>query len=559
MTVRHTRYSRRRFLGLGAGLATGVAAAALVGCTSEEPAQSSTPAVEATRAEDRVRIRFPSSTSQPPDTPSAFALGVVQSELGADGLDPLGRSVIYSRLVGLDPRTASIYGDLAEEVELPEPLVVRLRLREGVHFHPDASGTAPPVTAEAVRRDFEARRAEGSFLFTDVIDTVEAPGPTDLVLRLKAPFSLLFEYLARPDASIRAEQAYGSFTLPLGSGPFMPATLEGDDLVLQPNPLREGAEQARTSHLTIRRRAEDGDLDELFVQGALDVREHPNAQSREVAQSREGRAEVSRARRRMRGLALSLLTPSETAPAGVIEAFRDDRVRRAVSVALDRSALLEVDGGLLSGPVGPAFAGDALPPVELEAHPLYQHSLDEATALLGAAGYDALELRLSHPDSPLMVELAQGVADQLTAAGIRAQLVGRPQHEFETAFLAGDFEAAFFELDRLGSPDIGLRLHTTGGLEGDRSPWGYSNPVYDASVREALSAIDPAGRSRLSREAQRLLLEDVPAMLPLSAPLEYASLAPGVGGYEFDAYDFNAGTLARFWQGPAAGEEDGGL
>ena len=51
-----------------------------------------------------------------------------------------------------------------------------------------------------------------------------------------------------------------------------------------------------------------------------------------------------------------------------------------------------------------------------------------------------------------------------------------------------------------------------------------------------------------------MLLDDVPAMLPLTAPLEYASIREGVTGYEFDAYEFNAGTLARFWQGPEAAE-----
>ena len=157
-----------------------------------------------------------------------------------------------------------------------------------------------------------------------------------------------------------------------------------------------------------------------------------------------------------------------------------------------------------------------------------------------------------------MLSLSQHVADQLNRSGINTRLVGRPQVEFEQSFLSGDFEAAFFELDRLTSPDIGLRLHTSGGLEGDRSPWGYSNPVYDAKVRDALSQIDPSTRARMSREAQRLLLDDVPAMLPISAPLEYASVAPYVSGYEFDAYDFNEGLLARFWQGAEAGEPGGG-
>jgi len=547
------RYSRRRFLGLGAGVAGGVAAAALMGCTSDEAAGTSTPSVSPTEDVDRIRVRVASSTTRPPITPTELALGGLQGEVGEDGLEPLARALTYSRLVEFDPRTASIYGDLAAEIEIPEPLVVRMRLHEGVYFHPDASATAEPVTAEAVRRDFEARRDEGTFLFTEVIDAIEAPSATDLVLRLRAPFSLLFEYLARPDASVRGAGDYGGIPAPLGSGPFLPSTIDGADLVLRPNPLLASSDAARVSQLRIRRAEQPGDLDALFLQGQLDVREHPDQRSREIAGGRDDRVEVSRPRQRMRGLALSLLAPRDQASLQAVEAFRDDRVRRAVSAALDRTALLEADPALLSGPVGPAFAGDALPPVELEAHALYQHSIEEATGLLEAAGYSGLQLRLSHSDSPLMLSLSQRVAEQLGQAGIQVRLVGRPQAEFQSSFLAGDFEATFFELDRLGSPDIGLRLHTSGGLEGDRSPWGYSNPVYDAKVRDALSQIDPAMRTRHSREAQRMLLEDVPAMLPLTAPLEYASVARHVTGYAFDAYDFNAGMLARFWQGADVG------
>ena len=543
---------------MGAGVTSGLVAAALVGCTAEEPDGTLTPTTEATAMEDRVRVRVASSTRRPPIGPSALSFGALEAELDSDGLDPLARAVTYSRLVAFDTRTASIYGDLASEVELPEPLVVRLRLREGVFFHPDASGVAAPVTAETIQRDFAQRRAERTFLFSDVIDAVEAPSATDLVLRLRAPFSLLFEYLSRLDASIRGPGDYGGITAPLGSGRFLPTRTDGDALILRPNPLTAQSDPVRVSELRIRRAASDGDLDALFLQQQLDVRVHPDEASRARAMGREDRVELARPRQRMRGLALSLLAPRDQASVHTVEAFRDARVRRAIAVALDRPALLDLDPGVLAGPVGPSFAGDALPPVELEAHPLSQYDPAESAKLLAAAGSSDLELRLSHSDSPLMLSLSQHVADQLNQSGINTRLVGRPQAEFEQSFLAGDFEAAFFELDRLTSPDIGLRLHTSGGLEGDRSPWGYSNPVYDAKVRDALSQIDPSTRARMSREAQRLLLDDVPAMLPICAPLEYASLAPYVSGYEFDAYDFNAGLLARFWQGAEAGDAGGG-
>ena len=48
MTTRGGRYSRRRFLMMGAGVTSGLVAAALVGCTEEEPEGTLTPTTEAT-------------------------------------------------------------------------------------------------------------------------------------------------------------------------------------------------------------------------------------------------------------------------------------------------------------------------------------------------------------------------------------------------------------------------------------------------------------------------------------------------------------------------------
>ena len=73
-------------------------------------------------------------------------------------------------------------------------------------------------------------------------------------------------------------------------------------------------------------------------------------------------------------------------------------------------------------------------------------------------------------------------------------------------------------------------------------------------MRNALSALDPADRAERSREAQRLLLDDVPAMFPIWSRLERASIAKRVQGFEFAAYGFNVRWLAAGWrvEDPAA-------
>jgi len=542
------RFGRRRFLQRSLGISAGLAGAALLGCSDDEPAVPT--------AGSGYRIRVRAVPFERPDdvVRSRLALGTLAEQVSGDGLDPISQQLVYSRLFDLDPRTSSVYAALATEVEVMEPQLLRVRLRDDVYFHPTAAGEAYPVTAEDVLREFDQRRAEGVFVFRDVIESAESPGAGDLLIRLRAPFSLLFEHLSQPTASIRSTATYSEVPAPLGSGPFVPQLLEGTELVLKANPLRTGDAEPLLSEVAIWRAGQASDLDALFVQGGLDVREHPDSVSRQTAQGRAERVELTRPRQAMRGLALSLLGPAAEASSSVT-AFRDSRVRHALSIAVDRTALGLVDGAVISGPIGPSFEGDALPLVELDAHPLYQHNPEEAVALLSAAGHEALSFRLSHPDTPVMLQIGQGIVEQLAAVGVTARLVTRPPAEFQTAFLAGDFDAAFVELERLVSPDIGLRLHTSGGLEGQRSPWGYSNPVFDAKVTQTLSQVDPELRSRFSREAQRLLLDDVPALLPFHAPIEFASTSPGLTGYEFGAYDFNLSALSPQWRVPAELED----
>jgi hypothetical protein len=123
-----------------------------------------------------------------------------------------------------------------------------------------------------------------------------------------------------------------------------------------------------------------------------------------------------------------------------------------------------------------------------------------------------------------------------------------PAAEWETSLRTGAFEAVLFDTPLLPTPDAGLRLHTSSGLEGAFSPWGYSNPVFDAAVRHALSAIGPAERGARSRAAQRVLLDSVPALLPIGARVEEAWVAGALQGYEWDAHALNESWFAAAWR-----------
>jgi peptide/nickel transport system substrate-binding protein len=426
---------------------------------------------------------------------------------------------------------------------------VRFSINPGAHFHPDDQALARPLNGEDIRRDFLRRRTEQDYLFDRVIERSDAQRDS-VTLHLKAPFALLFELLGAPEASVRSGETSTAFDAPLGSGPFIPTQLEGDRLALARHPLYHQHGYPRLEGVMLTRFATEGDWAAGFAAGELDVW----VRSGPPGAGTPARADVSRAVRpatRLRGLGLSLLGQRGDVAVRHVEAFQDQRVRRAFALALNRSALLAPDS-VTSGPVGPAHVADALPPDELAEHELYRWDAREARSLLSAAGQAGLEFRLQIPDTEPMRTYGQLIGDQLTAAGFQPRPQVTDLKAWQTSFGAGDFEAIVFEIGGLNTPDIGLRLHTASGVDGRFSLWGYSNPVYDAAVREALSTLNPAERAQRSRVAQRLLLDDVPAMLPISAPTEAAAIASGVRGYAFGAYDFNAGWLSAAWEHPEA-------
>ena len=96
-------------------------------------------------------------------------------------------------------------------------------------------------------------------------------------------------------------------------------------------------------------------------------------------------------------------------------------MREAVSLAIDRRELVTQFGGRLSGPVGPAFAADALPQAELAGHVLYSHAPAESRRLLEAAEVAGLEFRVQTSTEVRQRALAEAIVQQLDGLEIFRQ------------------------------------------------------------------------------------------------------------------------------------------
>jgi ABC-type transport system substrate-binding protein len=535
--------SRRSFLQLSLGAsALALGGPLLVACGTSEVDR------EAARRRD---LLGPVPVLRDPSPPKQTRSG--QLRLGATPatLSSVLGPLISAQLCAVDPRTGDVYGDLAERVEIAGDLDVVFTLRGDARFHPNAEGLAAALTSEDVRRDFAARAAARQFLFAEVVSAIEAPSVRTVVLRLKAPFGTLFESLADPEqAAIQGAGRYGALDEPLGAGPFIPGAREGEAILLGANQLfyRPGLPLLEAVRIEVR--PDQASLEALARGAALDVQRFTGTTA-----GPEG-LPMRRATRPSRGLRALALSSAAVRGTRSSQAalFQDERVRRAVSLAVDRDALLRNGSAVLSGPVGPAFGPDGLDANELRGNALFRRNPQAAQGLLAAAGQPELAFTMLAPDNAEARALLPELQRQLAEAGLRMQPSLVTTREWESALRSGDFEAALFESPDLHTPDAGLSLHTSGGPSGTFSPWGYSNPVYDAAVRHALSALAPLQRAERSRAAQRTLLDSVPALLPMTAPVEEAWVSTTLQGFEWDAHSFNDGWLAASWRFAEAGK-----
>ena len=527
-----SRLTRRDVLRLGGAALSGLAAAALIGCGGDDDDDGEEGGGRSLLA---------------PDTPIPANLVSGVLRVGVVGTPEVPRELTYAGLVAVDPRTAEIHGDLAERVEQPDPLTITFRLRENANFHPNSSGESQPITAAEVANDFEVRGAAQEFLFGDAVASIETPDAQTLRIQLAAPYAVLFELLGDPVAAGIRARAPSDLGLPLGSGPFVPTRREDGGLSLLAHPAYHLLGLPVLDEVRIISASRDRALDAAFESGSLDLRAHVSGSVLAEATTRDDAVVATRSSRRVRGLGLSLVGAKNGVAVRSHPAFQDPRVRRALALSLDQEALAAIGDSQLAGPVGPGHAADALPPNELGGHSLYRRDLREARKLTEAAGYSPLIFHLEAPRQQPLRGLAQMIAQQLREGPFLPQLELVEEEQWQRDVAAGDFESVVVELEPLRTPDLGLRLHLSAGLEGTFSPWGYSNPFYDEAVRQTLLAVDPAERAELARGAQRLLLDDVPALLPLPEPVDRVSLAGAVGGYEYDAYEFNERALSPAW------------
>ena len=408
-------------------------------------------------------------------------------------------------------------------------------LRDGVAFH---DGT--PFTADdAIFSIKRAQTVEGIRtyrIYLRDIAALEARDPHTLIVRTSVPAPMLPANLAAIGmVSARAaadatETDFNGGRAAVGTGPYRWVRFTpGQDVVLERNPAYWGGAEP-WARVQFRFVSNDSARAAALLAGDLDVIDTvpPGLYSR----VRDGERTQLLTTTSSFTLYLQLDQRREQTPYAIgadgkplaRNPMLDARVRRAISLALNRTAI--ADGVMEHGaePAGqfmaPGFDGHdpALAP------PAFDPA--QAKRLLAEAGFPqgfGLTVACTNDRYAGDAKVCQTVAQMLTGIGIKTQVEALPAAVFfkrgGNARSDSEFSAQmsiYSTLVGLAVENMAALVHTTDAARGFgvANRGRYANPALDRLLADASASFDPTQRTRLVRQAAELAIGDG-AVIPI--------------------------------------------
>lgn len=419
--------------------------------------------------------------------------------------------MVYNALIRYD-ENMNIVGDLAEDWDVAEDGVTwTFHLRRGVRFH---DGT--PFDARVVKANFDRvldpKQGHNRMSLFSALDRVEVVDDHTVSIVTKYPFGAFEPTMAHVSACIvnpvlaekHSKELGYSAEATSGTGPYKVVRWRKDlEIVLERNGdyWGETGKLRRIVYRPIPEAAsrvialESGDVDVITHIPAADI---PRLEkSPDVVITKKVSIGAQQFRFHCRR-----------------EPFDDPRVRRAISYAVDRRAIIEnLVPGLATpstGPLTPVMRGRA----DLGEIP---YDPERAKRLLAEAGYpEGFETTITTtPRYNMGVELAEAVAAQLKKVGVEADIEVLEWGTIRQLWGGLTPEECPLEIFIMGAgassadADWGLRpIFMT--QETNVNNYGfYSNPAFDDLILQAMKEIDPVKRKELYRRAQEIVyLED---------------------------------------------------
>lgn len=409
----------------------------------------------------------------------------------AAAIDEVVYANLFEGLTRIDENGAVQKG-LAESWTISaDGLTYTFKLRANVKFHDGSAMDSADVkfSLDRARAADSTNAQKGLF---EAIAAVETPDVQTVVIKLSRPEGLFLWNMGWGDAVIVApETADTNKSSPIGTGPFkFTAWKKADSVKLAAWDGYWGTKPALKT-VTFKFVSDPsaqvaglmaGDIDAIPNVGAPESLERFKTDPGFVVTvgNTEGETILAMNHRR--------------------ETLADPRVRRAVSLAIDRQAI--IDGAMFGygTPIGSHFAPHHAAYVDLTA--MYAHDIAKAKALLAEAGYpDGFKAVMKLPPPSYARRGGEIIAAQLAQIGIAVEIVPVEWAQWLKEVFKNEHDYDFTIVSHTEPLDIGIYAR-------DDYYFGYKSEAFNAVIDELKGTSDEAARAALYGRAQKTLALD---------------------------------------------------
>ncbi len=430
---------------------------------------------------------------------------------------------LYDSLVQYDEHMHPV-PQAAESWELAKDgRSIRIRLRKGLLFH---SGRAMDASDVVFSIRYVQDKSHGS-QFTDLfqlIESVETPDPSTVVLRFSRPYPAVFDALNLTFV-LDKDAATDLKAKPAGSGPFkLEQWLPGNQIRFVRNTRYWDSPRPYLDAIVQRTIADPNSLAATLQSGDVTM---------------------------IWGFPLSLYAPLQRDPRlkvapGLIGTnyydlalrvtrppFDNKLFRQAINFAIDREQFVKT---VLYGTV-PA-TDLPFPPGSLAYFPdldrRYTYDLDKARALVKQAGlndtsFTAISSTQVIPDGAALLQIVQASLRQI---GVTMTIQNVEAARWTQLDHAGNFQMLMHSFGR-ASYDPATLFGAAIMWRPTANATGYSSPEYTRLITDAASTIAPAQRRALYRKIDELMLEEC-WCIPVAADPTPFAMAKSVEGLSTD-------------------------
>ncbi len=524
--------------------------------------------------------------------PASAARLVYCSEASPDGFDPAlytsgatfdaSSRTIYDRLVLRRPGTTEPMPGLAESWTIsPDGLEYVFRLRRGVAFHstsyftPTREFNADDVIF-SLQRQIQPDHPYARYVKGGAWDYAEGMSIPQLIKSIdKVDDYTVRMVLTRADAEIIADLAmdFGSIlsaeyaeklaasgrkeqlnSAPIGTGPFQFVSYSPiSKIEYAANPDYWGG-KPQIDELVFKIEADSRRRVSLLRSGECQVASYPN-----VSEIADLKADPE-----IRVAESVALNVGYLAFNALQKPFDDPRVRMAISMAIDRNAIVrEVFAGAA------VVAKNPIPPTVWSFNDQvddYPYDPAAARKMLAEAGVRNLTMKIwsmpvARPYNPNGQRTAEMIKEDLAAIGVKVEIVKKEWVDYLTASRAKDRDGAVLlgwtgdNGDPANFLDILLGCKGVGSV--NRAQW--CNKDFDELTRKAKAATDQRERAQYYKQAQSIFREEAPwatiahsiTYLPMSRSVQGFTMDP-MGGVNFGAVRLGDANTALAAIPPAA-------